>query len=147
MLHLFALIALASFSYFGAYAQDPVVVTSLGEVEGSVVNVGQGVHSFLGIPYAAPPVGKLRFAKPIPVSPWTGTRKMTKAYGNYCIQPLRPGNEDCLFLNIWTPANRQDSQLLPVMVYIFGGGFTFGDGNINGSMLSSFNYVIVSFNY
>lgn len=101
-----------------------------GELEGNVLD-GQ-VREFLGIPYAAPPVGELRFARAEPPEPWRGVRE-AKAFGSRCPQLDAPAlntaasdNEDCLYLNVWTPAPVGGKQM-PVMVFLHGGG------HVNGS--------------
>jgi para-nitrobenzyl esterase len=99
-----------------------IVVTDAGKVEGIQEN---GFMSFKGIPFAAPPVGDLRWKEPQPVNPWEGVLK-ADSFGPACPQPqnLRQ-NEDCLYLNVWTPA-KVASEKLPVMVWIHGGGFSMG---------------------
>src|SRR5262245_21918870 len=105
-----------------------VVETSLGRVEGRETATHQ---SFLGMPFAAPPVGRLRFAPPASAPPWTGVRPALEP-GHACPQPasLLPGmapgptGEDCLSLNVYTPA--ADGGRRPVMVWLHGGGFVTG---------------------
>jgi para-nitrobenzyl esterase len=112
--------------------QDPVVATAAGSIQGTVEL--SGVHSFKGIPYAAPPVGDIRFREPQPVIPWQGVRK-AKAFGPRAMQlPIYDDmkfrsdgvSEDCLYLNVWAPATGGH---LPVLVYFYGGGFIAGDGS------------------
>ena len=95
-----------------------------------------GVRVYKGVPYAAPPVGPLRWRPPEPVAAWTGVRP-TSAFGMNALQgvlfndidPTVPGiSEDCLYLNIWTPAAPGDGARLPAMVWIHGGGSSVGSG-------------------
>ncbi|KAL5279767.1 CES5A.2 family protein [Megaselia abdita] len=91
------------------------------------------IRAFLGVPYAEPPVGNLRFEPPTPFPPWKGVRQATKE-GNVCPQFDQTGeigNEDCLFLNIYTSPLEviKKSGNLPVMVWIHGGGWIVGSGN------------------
>jgi para-nitrobenzyl esterase len=132
-----------------APACDPstVVSTSSGPVCGFVVN---GVNEWLGIPYAAPPVGNLRWAPPQPHAPWGGVLAAT-AFGNSCTQPAvgksgpNTGSEDCLFVNVFAPPGAHG---LPVMAHIHGGGFFKGSGNEDDTLLvNTGNEVIVSMNY
>jgi para-nitrobenzyl esterase len=116
------------------------------------------VRVYRGIPFAAPPIGDLRWEAPQPAASWTGVRQATQ-FGNACVQPPFPSNgiyatappigEDCLYLNIWTPAKSADDRL-PVMVWIHGGGFDRGTGaasGYDGENLASKGAVIVTVNY
>ena len=120
---------------------------------------GGAARAFLGIPYAAPPVGPLRWKPPMPAARWTGTRDAA-TFGRRCMQPSLyddmffrdPGtSEDCLTLNVWMPAGEaKPSQRLPVMVWIYGGGFTTGstsEPRQDGAHLASKGVIVVSFNY
>lgn len=141
----------------GAYTRSidaPIAKVTPGEVSG--VATGDLVI-FKGIPYAAPPVGKLRWRAPQPVRPWRGVRAATD-YGHDCMQLAQPGfdaplqttpDEDCLYLNVWAPRIR-GSVLLPVMVWIYGGGFVDGGSSsavFDGSHFAESGVVLVSFNY
>ncbi len=131
-------------------AQESVqVATETGVVEGTR---NRGVAVFKGIPYAAPPVGPLRWQPPQPASPWEGLREAHQ------VSPMAPQrfasglglaqSEDCLYLNIWTPA--QDLDALPVMVWIHGGGFGTGSGAepmYESTELAKQGVVVVTFNY
>lgn len=132
------------------------VRTDSGVVEGST-NADGKVQIFKGIPFAAPPVGDLRWKAPQPVAPWTGVRKATE-FGARCMQGrifddmvFRDSgpSEDCLYLNVWTPSASPDAHL-PVMVWIYGGGFQAGatsEGRQDGEMLAKKGVVVVSMNY
>ena len=151
-----AFIALAIFTC-GAYASDPLKVhTDKGKVEG-VYTADSKVRAFKGIPYAAPPVGNLRWQAPQPAAKWSGTLS-ARDFGHHCLQfgPFGdmvfhdPGaSEDCITLNIWSPTNARPGSL-PVMVWIYGGGFTAGstsEARQDGQFLAHRNVVIVSMNY
>lgn len=126
-------------------AQGPVA----GRVE-------DGVASFRGLPYAAPPVGELRWRPPQPVEPWSEPRDATRP-GAICIQPPANGDngvgplpmsEDCLTLNVWTPVERDGP--LPVMFWIHGGGLNNGSGTAalyDGTNLAKRGVVVVTINY
>ncbi|MCP5144079.1 MAG: carboxylesterase family protein [Gammaproteobacteria bacterium] len=106
---------------------------------------------FRGIPYARPPVGDLRWQPPLPVAAWEGTRKAT-AFGPACMQGPRPGigetSEDCLTLNVFTPADARPGANLPVMVWVHGGGFTGGSGaGFDGAAFTRDGVILVTFNY
>ncbi len=129
---------------------DPLTIRTLS---GPVHGMLQGdVRRFLGVPYAAPPVGLLRFRSPQPVVSWTATLDATKP-GNQCPQILPivnliTGNEDCLFLNVFTP-DPAPTRALPVMVWIHGGGFTVGSGMDDDptTMVAKTGVIAVSINY
>lgn len=106
-----------------AQAPGPTAKIKQGALKGAVVD---GVEEFWGIPYAAPPVGDLRWKPPAAAAGWSGERDATKA-GPSC-QPARDGTqvEDCLFANVTRPAGAKPGQKLPVYVWIHGGGFTIG---------------------
>ncbi len=117
-----------------------------------------GVRSFKGIPFGQPPVGDLRWREPQPVKNWSGVRKADQ-FGPRCMQRTSPGadywfrgngmSEDCLYLNVWTPA-KSGNEKLPVLVYIFGGGFQNGDGSeprYDGENMAGKGMVAVSVNY
>ncbi|MBN2168452.1 MAG: carboxylesterase family protein [Actinobacteria bacterium] len=112
------------------------------------------VTSYLGIPYASPPVGGLRWKPPQPVAPWTKTRPCNK-YGPACPQvksrfyDVGRTSEECLHLNVWVP-ERQDKTALPVLVWLHGGGFTTGAGSLElykGTNLASRGFIVVTLNY
>jgi len=111
-----------------------------------------GLRAYLGIPYAAPPVGPLRWRPPQPPTPWSEPRACT-AFGAACPQPAQSPEgrygEDCLTLNVWTPAARADEKL-PVMVWVHGGGFNFGASSqpeYQGANLARKGVVVVTLNY
>ncbi|MGB7135094.1 MAG: carboxylesterase/lipase family protein [Acidobacteriaceae bacterium] len=140
-----------------AKAADSLTVkTDTGKVHGKMSQEGQ-VRAFLGIPYAAPPVGPLRWKAPQPAWKWNGVKDAT-AFGAHCMQPniysdmlfRDPGpSEDCLTLNVWTPAKDKKAKL-PVMVWIYGGGFSAGatsEARQDGAHLATKGVVVVSMNY
>lgn len=151
------LTALLSALAFPALAQNgPVVNTASGSVIGRVVD---GINVFKGIPYAAPPVGDLRWRPARPPVDWSGTRNATD-FGTVCPQRLTPGyneeslekrpmGEDCLTVNVWAPAATASTPRA-VMVWILPGGFTVGDGGMpvySGQALAQEDVVVVTFNY
>ncbi len=131
---------------------DVVAATRSGQVRGTV---DDEVKTFLGIPYAAPPVGSLRWRPPAPVERWDGVRDATR-FGNAAIQTADTGmdlraeqSEDCLYLNVWAPEGAEDGSL-PVMVWIHGGGFLNGSSSLpmwTGERLCRNGVVVVSVNY
>lgn len=144
-----ALIALPALAASGG----PIVAIDSGQVQG---NASAGVESWKGIPFAAPPVGDLRWRAPQPVAPWDQPRSAT-AYGPDCMQLPFPSDaaplgskpaEDCLYLNVWKPAG--DVTKLPVIVWIYGGGFVNGGSSpptYSGAELAKQGAVVLSFNY
>lgn len=178
-----AALAMATSAGTAARSQaPPVVKVDAGELQGVADEV---VVSFKGIPFAAPPVGELRWRPPQPAAKWTGVRPATE-FGPDCMQgrfggpppgaagraggPPAPGiapaptpaptpapaspavrvpSEDCLYLNVWRPAD-QNARRLPVMVWIYGGGFTGGSSsspNTSGAQLAKQGVVVVAMNY
>jgi len=141
-----ALLSIAS-AFAATSGMETVVKIDTGLLSGS----GTTVRSYKGIPFAAPPVGDLRWRAPQPAKPWKGIR-VAKAFPAMCPQfQLIPGpqSEDCLGLNVWTPA-RSASEKLPVMVWIHGGGFVIGASSqtaYDGEPLAAQGVVGVSVNY
>ncbi|TWW75560.1 Fatty acyl-CoA hydrolase precursor, medium chain [Takifugu flavidus] len=141
----------------------PEIHTKLGSLRGkyeSVKGKDTGVHAYLGVPFAKPPVGPaLRLAAPQPVEGWEGVRDATKQplmcvqEVEYMVAMLKASeveaditdiSEDCLYLNIYTPANRPENAKLPVMVWIHGGGFALGSASMfSGSALAAYQDVVV----
>src|SRR4051812_38286183 len=132
-----AIISLVAIQFLAiplARAQKTTVKTANGVVEGIVEP--SGVVSFKGIPFAAPPVGNLRWREPQPAKNWSGVLKADK----FAAKPMQTnvfgdmasrsegGSEDCLYLNVWSPGNKGNGAL-PVLVYFYGGGFVAGDAS------------------
>ncbi|XP_037624343.1 pyrethroid hydrolase Ces2e-like isoform X1 [Sebastes umbrosus] len=154
----------ALFLYVAADLHAPEVHTKLGSLRGQYVSVKgkeTGVHAYLGIPFAKPPVGPaLRLAAPQPVEGWEGVRDATRK-PPMCVQNKQTSidlidkigsklaelpdiSEDCLYLNVYTPANRAHNAKLPVMVWIHGGGFALGSAAMyDGSALGAYQDVVV----
>jgi len=132
-------------------AKSLTVRISSGMLRGITKN---GVSSFTGIPYAAPPTGANRWRPPQPVKAWKDVRDATKTCAD-CAQRAWPGSqtvisEDCLFLNVWAPASVTKKSKLPVMVWIHGGGFTGGSGSGPGSAGDAFakqGVILTTINY
>jgi para-nitrobenzyl esterase len=156
MRFLFPAILICTAAALPAYAADRVK-TANGILE-STAAPKDGVRSFKGIPFGQPPVGDLRWREPQPVKNWSGVRNADQ-FGPACMQRLSPGadywlrgngmSEDCLYLNVWTPA-KTGKEKLPVLVYIFGGGFQNGDGSeprYDGENMARRGIVAVSVNY
>jgi para-nitrobenzyl esterase len=132
------------------------VKTANGVIEGTGKQ-SSGVRVFKSIPFAQPPVGDLRWKEPQPVKSWQSVRQATQ-FGPRCMQAPIFGDmgfrsngmsEDCLYLNVWTPAN-SGKERLPVMVYFYGGGFVAGDGSeprYDGESMAAKGIVAVTVNY
>ncbi len=140
-----------------AYADALTVKTQQGKVHGKTINDGK-VKAFMGLPYAAPPVGDLRWKAPQPPAKWKGERDATK-FGAHCaqnhvfddmiFQDPAP-SEDCLFLNVYAPADASAKSKLPVMFWIHGGGYSGGGSSEprhNGDFLPTKGVVLVTINY
>lgn len=150
------LLVLSTASY--GFPTDVIRNTSLGLVKGNrLVVLGRAVEEYLGIPYAKPPIGGLRFTPPRPAEPWQGTldaRSRKTACPQVFTMPHAFGNiehtEDCLHLNVWSPQNRTQ-EAAPVLAWIHGGGFMQGSSGqnlYNGAVLASrTGLVIVGLNY
>ncbi len=126
-----------------------VVKTDSGSVSGLQQD---NLRVFHGIPFAAPPTGDLRWRAPAPVQPWEGVKNATQ-YSATCPQPGSADSpkmsEDCLYLNVWTPAKSADEKL-PVMVFFYGGGFKSVAGSMplyNGTTLAEKGVIVVTPNY
>jgi carboxylesterase type B len=137
---------------------EVIVTTQLGKIRGKrLEHLGNDLNVFLGVPYATPPMGSLRFKRTVPIKPWANTINATQL-PSACIQPeftqmLFPIkilnyniSDDCLFLNIWAPVRKEDDEPLAVMVFIHGGMFTIGSIGVeeyDGRTLASYGNVIV----
>lgn len=133
----------------------PLVATRHGKIVGVVQ---EEIHIWRGIPYAAPPIGELRWRAPQPVTPWHDVRQ-ADCFSCASWQDITwcrelgggdPGNfsEDCLYLNVWAPAVRHEP--LPVMVWLHGGGYTIGAGSLppyDGQALAKRGAIVVTVNY
>ncbi|XP_043837695.1 cocaine esterase-like isoform X2 [Dromiciops gliroides] len=151
----------------GHNTDDLIRTTESGQIQGTHISVkgtDKGINVFLGIPFAKPPVGDLRFSPPQPVDSWSNVRDAT-SHPYMCLQdaavlgkilkslkinfPITGKSEDCLYLNIYTPDHAKEGARLPVMVWIHGGGLVLGSASIyDGSILSaSQNVVVVTIQY
>lgn len=135
------------------------VTTSFGTVEGATSDLEAGVMAYKGIPFATPPIGDLRWTAPTNPANWTGVLNAT-APGADCAQTysalgiFSSGSydisEDCLYMNIWAPANATATSNLPVFFWIYGGRFEGGAGSVptyDGSHLAANDMIVVTFNY
>ncbi|XP_068941911.1 cocaine esterase-like [Petaurus breviceps papuanus] len=151
----------------GHHADDLIRTTESGQIQGtqiSIKGIDKGVNVFLGIPFAKPPMGALRFSPPQPPDSWSNVRDAT-AHPPMCLQdvallekmtramkgkiPITIISEDCLYLNIYVPGHAKEGARLPVMLWIHGGGLIFGSASMyDGSILSaSQNVVVVTVQY
>ncbi len=152
------LLAMATSGVSLVFAQNnpaPRAKTANGVLEGVVEP--SGIHSFKGVPFATPPVGELRWKEPQPAKNWQGVRKADK-FGPRAMQRNVFGDmnfrsngtsEDCLYLNVWTPA-KSEKESLPVLVYFYGGGFIAGDGSeprYDGESMAKKGIVAITVNY
>ncbi|HEY5444802.1 MAG TPA: carboxylesterase family protein, partial [Pyrinomonadaceae bacterium] len=140
----------------GVASTADVVKTANGPIQGTG-RQPSGVRIFKGIPFAAPPISDLRWKEPQPVKNWTDIRKADQ-FGPRCMQAPVFGDmgfrangmsEDCLYLNVWTPA-KSGKERLPVLVYFYGGGFVAGDGSeprYDGESMATKGIVSVTVNY
>lgn len=156
------LLALAGTAALAASPDAPRVRVAAGVIEGKLAQVdGVTLREFHAIPYAVPPLAALRWQPPQPLPPWHGTR-LTQGFGPRCMQQPLFGDmvfrasgmsEDCLYLNVWTPAQWPASdatEKLPVLVYFYGGGFVAGDGSeprYDGAAMATRGVVTVTVNY
>eukprot|EP00079_Xenopus_tropicalis_P015641 XP_004913615.1 PREDICTED: carboxylesterase 5A-like [Xenopus tropicalis] len=161
------LLCCVTLEIYGAGQEDarPRLTTKYGQLLGKTVNVrgaDRHVHAFMGVPFAKAPVGHLRFADPQPPEPWSSIREAS-VIPPMCLQHgmeqliklfkiefvLPASSEDCLYLNVFTPADRKENSKLPVMVFIHGGGLVMGLASMfDGSALSGYeNVVVVSIQY
>ncbi|XP_047527154.1 juvenile hormone esterase-like isoform X1 [Vanessa atalanta] len=144
--------------FFGTSSamNNAIVTVKEGKLQGTIQNLPDGTkyYSFKGIPYAQPPIGKLRFMAPKPLMPWNGILKAID-HGPVCPQTdlltrnILEGSENCLFLNIYTQSLQSDSKI-PVMIFIHGGGFQAGSGNsdmLGPEFLIQHNVILVTINY
>lgn len=146
------------FAAMAVTASPPAIRIDGGLISGTTGS-NPDIHVYKGVPYAAPPLANLRWRPPQAVVPWDGVRH-TDQYSPSCMQPERPrdsvffpgyepDSEDCLYLNVWTPAKSANDRL-PVMVWIHGGGFRFVSGSekfFNGEKLAAKGVIVVTFNY
>lgn len=158
-----SILLLAALSFFQAitFAQNNFTFTVQTKIENGTIeglyDTKSGLQTYFGIPYAKPPVGNLRWREPQPAENWSGVLS-TKAFSARAVQAPVFGDmvfrsngmsEDCLYLNVWTPAKRNTAGL-PVLVYFYGGGFVAGDGSeprYDGASMAKKGIVVVTVNY
>ncbi len=153
-----SLAGLAAMGVATAQQTNTVVRVDSGQLQGVV---DDGVASYKGVPFAAPPVGDLRWRPPQPVAPWKDVRPAAE-FGSDCMQgrfgpppaagaPVPPPpSEDCLYLNVWRPASAAPKAKLPVMVWIYGGGFVGGSASssfTSGAQFAKQGVILVAGNY
>ena len=154
LLFCFSLVTIISFGQLTSDGSLPTVKTANGILQGTQIS---GISMFKGIPFAQPPVGELRWKEPQPVKNWEGTLRAD----HFSARPMQlpiysdmnfrsPGiSEDCLYLNIWTPAKNGNEQL-PVLVFFYGGGMKAGDASeyrYDGESMARKGIVAVTVNY
>ncbi|HEX4001593.1 MAG TPA: carboxylesterase family protein [Candidatus Acidoferrales bacterium] len=156
-LTVFVTVILIAFALAAAGTPAVAQITRARVTGGTVAGtVADGLSEFKGIPFAAPPVGALRWKAPQPLAPWHGIRQTT-AFAPACMQnagatsqaPATPLSEDCLYLNVWTPA-KTSREKLPVIAWIYGGGFSGGSTSAplyDGTHFAQKGVVFVSISY
>jgi para-nitrobenzyl esterase len=143
-------------------AAGPAVAIDTGKIRGVVLGSAKDVLAYKGVPYAKPPVGDLRWREPQAAEKWDGVRDCSK-FGNACPQREdsftnsipqmklnAPMNEDCLYLNVWSPAKLPAGEKLPVLVWVHGGGYVTGAASqplYDGEALARRGAIVVSMNY
>ncbi|AYL97857.1 carboxylesterase/lipase family protein [Mucilaginibacter celer] len=165
MKHLLPLLLLLPLLRTSAIAQNKsldIIKTNTGEISG-FTNPSGDVHIYKGIPFAAPPLGDLRWKEPQPVQPWQGVKKCTEfaaspmqgkpdefgVYTREFLIPYEPISEDCLYLNVWTGA-KSSVEKRPVLVYIYGGGFVSGGAGVpiyDGEAMAKKGIIFITINY
>ena len=158
IIYLFGLMCLTAFSAMAQSDNTMAVQTNIenGVIEGNY-DTKTGIQTYFGIPFAKPPVGDLRWKTPQPLDNWTGVKE-TKKFGPRPVQPVVFGDmnsrsnglsEDCLYLNVWTPAKRNTKDL-PVLLYFYGGGNVAGDASeprYDGESMAKKGIVVITCNY
>ncbi|KFM71865.1 Cholinesterase, partial [Stegodyphus mimosarum] len=147
-------------SFISTAFSDRVVMTNSGPVQGITVSLEPEIEAFLGIPYAEPPVGRMRFMKPVPKRSWLGVYDASKlaptciqnASTQYYYMPnIENMTEDCLYLNMWVPYSKNRTNLKPIIFFIHGGAFNLGSSNMrvyDGTrMASRGDVIVVTINY
>jgi len=150
LLLLLLMLPIAPMALSAAEVTAPVKVES-GLLRG-VLNADRDVVSFKGVPYAAPPVGALRWREPQPPLPWNGVRNADK-FGPGCAQitfntkvRLKDSSEDCLYLNVWVPA-KPSTKPRSVLFFVHGGAYQFGTGDFDGEGMAKKDIILVTLNY
>ncbi|XP_049778168.1 cholinesterase-like [Schistocerca cancellata] len=146
----FASLMLLAFAVF-AKGEDVLVTVEQGGLRGTTATsvYNTSYTAFLGIPYAVPPLGKLRFQAPQPAGNWDGVRTATQ-YGSDCVQQDGSGSEDCLYLNVYVPGVPEEGAQLPVMFWVYGGSYVRGSGSdreYGPDFFISYGVILVTVNY
>ncbi|XP_035205089.1 acetylcholinesterase-1-like, partial [Stegodyphus dumicola] len=147
-------------SFLSGVLSDRVVMTNNGPIQGITVSSEPEIEAFLGIPYAEPPVGRLRFMKPVPKTSWLGVYDASKlaptciqnASAQYYYMPnIDNMTEDCLYLNMWVPYSGNGTGRKPIIFFIHGGAFNIGSSNMGvydgTKMVSRGDVIVVTINY